>query len=77
MLNEINENIAKAEALKKDLSKHFSKYNVHFSKLDKESKKESAEVHSDLNKAMRMLSTGEIDEEFIKSIQSKYANKNS
>lgn len=77
MLNEIQENIAKAEKLKKDLTKQFSKYNTSFSKLDKNSKKEAANVHNDLNKAMKMLSTGRIDEEFIKSIQNKYANKNS
>jgi len=77
MLNEINENIEKAEKLKVDLQRQFASYNIAYNKTTPEEKRATAEVHNDMNKAMKMLKTGVIDEEFIKSIQNKYANKNS
>jgi hypothetical protein len=77
MLNDIRENIAKAEKLKADLQNQFAKYNVAFHQSPEEDKTAAADVHNDMNKAMEMMKTGKIDEEFIKSIQTKYANKNS
>lgn len=76
-MDNLEDYIRKAEELKKEIKTKVDEYNLRFSQLSTDAKKELATTHADISKLMRMALDGNIDENHVELLKRKYADQNS